>query len=96
MFCISLANQIHVIQRQPFFSIRPPHLPSIITFNRLTFCQKKNFSNQIKIRLIVRHEKEKKSFSGSPKKESIIMKPFWIVTFFLIERKYFKLKYYLF
>ena len=41
MFCISLANQIHVIQRQPFFSIRPPHLPSIITFNRLTFCQKK-------------------------------------------------------
>ena len=68
MFCISLANQIHVIQRQPFFSIRPPHLPSIITFNRLTFCQKKNFSNQIKIRLIVRHEKEKNHFQVRQKR----------------------------
>ena len=67
MFCISLANQIHVIQRQPFFQ----PLPSIITFYRLTFCQKnpeKFFFESNKNSANRPSRKGKKSFSGSPKK----------------------------
>ena len=73
MFCISLANQIHVIQRQPFFQ----PLPSIITFYRLTFCQKnpENFffeSNKNSANRPSR--KGKNHFQVRQKKESIIMK----------------------
>ena len=70
MFCIFLANQIQVIQRQPFFNRQP----SIITFYRLKKIPKNFFSSKIKIRLIVRHEKEKNHFQVRQKKESIIMK----------------------
>jgi len=63
-FVFLSANQIQVIQRQPFFQ----PLPSIITFYRLKKILKKFFSSKIKIRLIVRHEKEKIIFRFAKKK----------------------------